>query len=123
VAKVLVIDESSDVRQRVAKALGKAGFQVIQAADGIEGAKQIRSQDDLAVVICEVNVPRLQGLDMLESVQQEIAEKGLIVAVLTSESDPEVISRGTRAGVKSWFIKPFRERLLVAAVQKLMDAR
>jgi two-component system chemotaxis response regulator CheY len=122
-AKVLVIDDSASVRQTVSKALSRAGFQVIQAADGIEGAKQIRAQEDLAVVVCEINVPRLHGLDMLESVQQELAEKGVIVAVLTSETNPDVILRGRRAGVKSWFIKPFREGLLVAAVNKLVETR
>jgi two-component system, chemotaxis family, chemotaxis protein CheY len=123
VAKVLVIDDSASVRQTVSKALSRAGFQVIQALDGIEGAKQIRAHDDLAVVVCEINVPRMHGLDMLESVQQEIAEKGLVVAVLTSETNPEVILRGKRAGVKGWFFKPFREGLLVAAVNKLVETR
>ncbi|HEY8944541.1 MAG TPA: response regulator [Polyangiaceae bacterium] len=117
--KVLVIDDAEPVRQWLSKLLSEAGFQVVQAIDGIEGAKQIRAHADLAVVLCDINLPRLNGLDMLESIQQEIAEKDLKVVVLTSDAGPDSILRGKRAGVKGWFIKPLKGELLVAALQKL----
>jgi two-component system, chemotaxis family, chemotaxis protein CheY len=117
--KVLVIDDALSVRRWLSTVLVGAGFRVVHAVDGIDGAKQIRDHNDLSIVVCDVNLPRLSGLEMIESMQQEIAEKGLTVVVLTSETRPELINRGKRAGVKGWFIKPLKDRLLVAALTKL----
>jgi CheY-like chemotaxis protein len=64
--KVLIIDDSSSVRRQLSAALGSAGFVVLEAADGVDGAEQIRAVTDLALVICDVNMPRMCGLDMLE---------------------------------------------------------
>jgi two-component system chemotaxis response regulator CheY len=117
--KVLIIDDSSSVRRQLSAALGKAGFVVLEAADGVDGAEQIRAETDLALVICDVNMPRLSGLDMLERLQHEIAERQLPVVMLTTEGQPEAMTRAKKWGAKGWIVKPFKEQLLLGAVQKL----
>ena len=64
--KILVIDDSATVRQQVRKALGDASFEVVEAEDGVEGLEAILGRQDLAAVLCDVNMPRLGGLEMLE---------------------------------------------------------
>jgi two-component system chemotaxis response regulator CheY len=117
--KVLIIDDSSSVRRQLSTALGKAGFVVLEAADGMEGAEQIRAETDLALVICDVNMPRMSGLDLLERLQPELAQRQLPVVMLTTEGQPEAMSRAKKWGAKGWIVKPFKEQLLLGAVQKL----
>ena len=117
--KVLIIDDSSSVRRQLSVALGNAGFVVLEAADGVDGADQIRAETDLALVICDVNMPRLSGLDMLERLQDEIARRQLPVVMLTPERQPEAMTRAKKWGAKGWIVKPFKEQLLLGAVQKL----
>jgi two-component system chemotaxis response regulator CheY len=116
--KILVIDDSVSVRRQVSGALTGAGFQVLEASDGVDGAEQIRSQPDLALVICDVNMPRMDGLAMLEGLQAEIARRQLPVLMLTTEGHPEAIARAKKHGAKGWIVKPFKEHLLLGAVNK-----
>jgi two-component system, chemotaxis family, chemotaxis protein CheY len=120
--KVLIIDDSSSVRRQVSGALTSAGFQVLEASDGVEGAEQIRSHSDLALVICDVNMPRLDGLAMLEVLQTEIAQRHLPVVMLTTEGQPEAMARAKKHGAKGWIVKPFKEHLLLGAVNKLTQS-
>lgn len=117
--KVLIIDDSVSVRRQVSGVLAQAGFEVLEATDGLNGADQIRAQSDLALVICDVNMPKLNGLDMLESLKDEIAGRALPVVMLTTEGQPDAMARAKRSGAKGWIVKPFKEHLLVGAVKKL----
>jgi two-component system chemotaxis response regulator CheY len=116
---ILIIDDSATVRQQVSGVLSQAGFDVLQAIDGVDGADQIRARADLALVICDVNMPKLNGLDMLESLKGEIAARSLPVVMLTTEGQAEAMGRAKQAGAKGWIVKPFRENLLVATAKKL----
>jgi two-component system chemotaxis response regulator CheY len=102
--------------------LSQAGFEMLEAVDGIDGAAQIRSNADLALVLCDINMPKLNGLDMLESLTDEIAQKALPVVMLTTEGEPAAMARAKKAGVKGWIVKPFKEPLLIGAVKKLTGA-
>ncbi len=117
--KILIVDDSSSVRRQVAGALTTAGFEVLEAADGVDGAAQIRGQTDLALVICDVNMPRMNGLDMLDDVRSELASRSLPVVMLTTEGQPEAMARAKKSGAKGWIVKPFKEHLLLGAVRKL----
>jgi two-component system chemotaxis response regulator CheY len=117
--KILIIDDSVSVRRQVSGVLVQAGFDVLEATDGLNGADQIRAEADLALVICDVNMPKLNGLDMLESLKDEIAVRCLPVVMLTTEGQPDAMARAKRSGAKGWIVKPFKEHLLVGAVKKL----
>jgi two-component system chemotaxis response regulator CheY len=120
--KVLIIDDSASVRRQVVTILSQAGFEMLEAVDGLDGAEQIRATTDLALVICDINMPKLNGLDMLESLTDELAAKALPVVMLTTEGEPAAMARAKKAGVKGWIVKPFKEPLLIGAVKKLTGA-
>jgi two-component system, chemotaxis family, chemotaxis protein CheY len=117
--KVLVVDDSSTVRQQVGSALEQAGFTVIEAVDGIDGAAQIAGSPDIALVICDVNMPRMNGLEMVESVRRAPLSATMPIIMLTTEGDPSLVARAKQAGAKGWIVKPFKPELLVAAARKL----
>jgi two-component system chemotaxis response regulator CheY len=115
--KILVIDDSPTVRQQVGLALTQAGFQVIEAVDGVDGIAKVDAS--VAMLICDVNMPRMNGLEMLEKLRTDARWKALPVVMLTTEGQPGLIDRAKKAGAKGWIIKPFKAELLVAAVQRL----
>ncbi len=117
--KILVVDDSATVRQQVRLALTQSGFTVVEAVDGEDGKNKIDQSADIAMVICDVNMPRMNGLEMLEAVKAQPRHANLPVVMLTTEGQPALIARAKKAGAKGWVVKPFKANLLVAAVKKL----
>lgn len=116
---VLVVDDSSTVRQQVVRALAPAGYDVTQAIDGVEALEAVRTSPP-ALVLCDVNMPRMTGIEFLERLSEGQPGPPLPVVMLTSGGMPELIARAKRAGARGWIVKPFRPSLLVAAVRRLL---
>ena len=115
--KILVVDDSPTVRQQVGLALSQAGFQVLEAVDGMDGIGKVDAS--VALLICDVNMPRMNGLDMLEKLRTDARWNALPIVMLTTDGQPALIERAKKAGAKGWIIKPFKAELLVAAVRRL----
>ena len=94
----------------------------MEASDGSEGAEIINQFSDLSAVICDVNMPRMSGLDMLEAVKSDPKNTRLPIVMLTTEGQHELIQRAKAAGAKGWIVKPFKPDLLLAAIRKLTAA-
>ncbi len=120
--KVMVVDDSRTMRQQVGIVLTAAGFEVIEADDGIDGLEKVQQTADLAMVLCDVNMPRMNGLDMLAAVKSDVRFTDLPFLMLTTEAQPALITRAKQAGAKGWIVKPFKPELLVAAVRRLVGA-
>ena len=116
--KVLVVDDSQVVRRQVALALNLAGYDVVEAVDGVDG--QAKFDDSVAMVILDVNMPRMSGLELLEAIKRDANNANVPVVMLTTEGHPQMIARAKSAGAKGWIIKPFKPELLVVAVTKLV---
>jgi two-component system chemotaxis response regulator CheY len=117
VKKILVVDDSETIRQRVSGALENAGFSTLTAKDGIEGLVSIQ-QEAPAMVILDVNMPRMNGLDMLENL--DIKTTGLPVLLLTTEVQPSLMARAKKAGARGWMVKPVNLEQLVETVRKVI---
>lgn len=120
--KVLIVDDSATVREQVRNALGTTEFDVFEASDGVEGVESIARMSDLSAVICDVNMPRMDGLEMLETVMKAPRSAPLPIVMLTTEGQHEMIRRAKLAGAKGWIVKPFKPEMLIAAIRKLTSA-
>jgi two-component system, chemotaxis family, chemotaxis protein CheY len=120
--KILVVDDSRTVRQQLEAVLAEAGYEVVQASNGLEGAEAIAATRDLALVICDLNMPTMSGIDMLQLVKQEPSNAHLLILMLTTEDQPAMMARAKAAGAKGWIVKPFKPDLLLATVRKLAGA-
>jgi two-component system, chemotaxis family, chemotaxis protein CheY len=117
--KILVVDDSETIRTEVGKALGPADFSVLEARDGVEGLGVAAQNPDLALIVLDVNMPVMNGLDMLDRLKQEPKTEPIPVVLLTTEAQESLIERAKKAGAKGWLIKPVKPEILLAAVKKL----
>jgi two-component system, chemotaxis family, chemotaxis protein CheY len=120
--KIIVIDDSDTVREQVSIVLSAAGYEIIEAEDGLQGANVIRQHPGALLAICDVNMPKLSGLDMLQLLGQQGCT-GIPILMLTTEGRPDLIERARAFGAKGWMVKPFKPTMLLATVKKLARAR
>ncbi|HZU83918.1 MAG TPA: response regulator [Polyangiaceae bacterium] len=116
-AKILVIDDSLMVRQQVGRALTGAGFTVLEACDGVDALQKLAGSTDTRLIVCDVNMPRMNGIEFLERLSAD--RSAVPVVMLTTEGQPELIQRAKALGAKGWIVKPFKPEMLVAAAKKL----
>jgi two-component system chemotaxis response regulator CheY len=120
--KILIVDDSATVRQQVRMALEGAGFDVEEAVDGVDGKERIGKSTQLAAVVCDVNMPRMSGIEMLESVKADPRHGKLPIVMLTTEGQAGLVKRAKAAGATGWMVKPFNAGLLIATLKKLVEA-
>jgi two-component system chemotaxis response regulator CheY len=119
---ILVVDDSGTVRQQVTAALQGAGFTTIEAVDGQDGLTKINGSDQIDMVICDVNMPNMNGLEMVEAFKGQPATNALPVVMLTTEGQPSLIKRAKEAGAAGWIVKPFDANQLIATAKHLTGA-
>ena len=118
-AKILVVDDSSTVRDEVAGFLKKSGLDVATAVDGKDGLAKIKADVGIKLVICDVNMPNMDGLTMAEKVRNELFNSTVNIIMLTTESSPSMKERGKAAGIKGWIVKPFKGDAVLESIKKL----
>lgn len=116
---ILVVDDSGTVRQQVSMALKQAGFTTVQANDGREGLTAIETDPSIAMVICDVNMPNMNGLEMVEQVKSKPEHQALPILMLTTEAQPSLVKRAKEAGAVGWMVKPFDANQLVQTTKHL----
>lgn len=116
---ILVVDDSGTVRQQVSMALKQAGFTTVQATDGREGLAAIETDRSIAMVICDVNMPNMNGLEMVEQVKSKPEHTALPILMLTTEAQPSLVKRAKDAGAVGWMVKPFDANQLVQTAKHL----
>jgi two-component system chemotaxis response regulator CheY len=119
VKKVLVVDDSETIRLEVSRSLGQAGFSILEARDGVEGLALAAQHLDLSLVVLDVNMPVMNGLDMLDRLKQDPKTAPIPVLLLTTEAQESLIERAQRAGAKGWLIKPVKPEILQKAASKI----
>ena len=117
--KILIVDDSRTIRQQVSFTLSKGGYDVVEAEDGLQGIEKLKSEDGVAMVISDVNMPNMDGLEMVETISKDASISKVPIIMLTTEGSGELINRAKAAGAKGWLVKPFEPDQLIAAVSKL----
>lgn len=116
--KVMIVDDSRTIRQQVNFTLTKGGFEVIEAEDGLDGLEKLGANGDIKMIISDINMPNMDGIQMVEKMKADGVTVPIII--LTTEGAADLIDRAKAAGAKGWLVKPFKPDQLVAAVTKLV---
>jgi two-component system, chemotaxis family, chemotaxis protein CheY len=116
---VLIVDDSKSIRNEVTDVLTRAGYNVAEAADGVECLAYLAGQAPLSLVVLDVNMPGMNGLDVLDRIQSEHKARNLPILMLTTEAERALVERAKKAGAKGWLLKPIKPELLVSTVARL----
>lgn len=116
---ILIVDDSASLRQVVAIALKKEGYNVVEASDGQDALGKLDGSK-FHLIISDVNMPRMDGITMVKELKKNPAYKFTPIIMLTTESGEDMKMAGKEAGVKAWMVKPFKPEQMLAAVSKLI---
>jgi two-component system chemotaxis response regulator CheY len=119
-AQILVVDDSSTVRNEVGDFLKKNGLDVTLAVDGRDGLAKLKADASIKLVVSDVNMPNMDGLTMAEKIRSELGNAGVNIVMLTTENSPLMKERGKAAGIKGWIVKPFKGDAVLATFRKLV---
>ena len=115
---IMIIDDSGSFRTVVKLALQKAGYEVLEAIDGQDAVGKLDGRK-IHCMVCDVNMPRLDGISCVRHVKTTTAYKFTPEIMLTTESQDAKKAEGKAAGARAWITKPFQPSQLVDAVGKL----
>ena len=116
---ILIVDDSASLRQVVKIALVNAGYEVVEACDGKDALTKLNGQR-YHLIVSDVNMPNMDGIQLLKEIKQHATYKFTPVLMLTTEAGENKKQEGQAAGAKAWIVKPFQPAQLLMAVSKLV---
>ena len=116
---ILVVDDSSSMRQVVGMALKGGGYDVVEACDGKDALTKLDGRK-LHLIISDVNMPNMDGISFVKAAKQLPAYKFTPVIMLTTEAGDAMKQQGQAAGARAWVVKPFQPAQMLTAVSKLV---
>jgi len=119
---ILVVDDSINVRRFLALALEKAGYLVEQAKDGQDAVERLLGGLQVGAVICDIEMPRLDGYGFLARIKSDDVFSDLPIAMLTSRSGDKHRQLAMTLGASAYFSKPYNERELLKTMSQLMNS-
>ena len=116
---VLCVDDSASIRQMVGFTLKSAGYEVVEAVDGMDGLDKAKARS-ANLVLTDQNMPRMDGLTLIKSLRALPAYRSVPILMLTTESSDAMKAQGRAAGATGWLVKPFDPQKLIEVVRKVI---
>ena len=118
---VLIVDDSITVRELLSLTFAKVGYRVEQAKDGQDAWEKLRAGLPCDMIFCDIEMPRMDGLDLLSRLQKDARLKDIPVAMLTSRGADRHRQSAIQLGAKGYFTKPYLEEELLSASKRLLN--
>jgi two-component system chemotaxis response regulator CheY len=115
---VMIVDDSKTLRHVVGTALDKAGYRSLGAVDG-EDALEKLGKEKVDMIICDVYMPKMDGITLLKEIKNRQEYSQLPVLMLTTESQAGKMEEARSAGATGWITKPFTSQQLLNAVERI----
>jgi len=115
---ILTVDDSVSIRQMISFTLRGAGYEVTEAVDG-QDALDKSQRETFNLVLTDINMPRMDGLELLEKLRGLTPYKTIPILMLTTESCSEMKAKGRAAGATGWLVKPFNPKSLLEVISKV----
>jgi two-component system chemotaxis response regulator CheY len=116
---IMTVDDSASVRQMVCFALKEAGYEVVEASDGRDALVKL-NESPVDMLITDLNMPNMDGIDLIRGVRAGSSHKFIPIIMLTTESQPVKKQEGKAAGATGWIVKPFKPDQLLAVIRKVL---
>lgn len=118
-SKILAVDDSKSMRQMVAMSLKSAGHEVVEAEDGVQ-ALEIAKQNQFDLVVTDINMPNMNGIELIQALRPLPNYKFTPILCLTTESSGDMKSKGKEAGATGWIVKPFSPEKLLSVINRVL---
>jgi len=118
-ASILTVDDSPSLRMAIRIALNGAGYEVVEAGDGLEGLNKANAAR-FDMIITDLNMPNMDGLTMIRELRKSPEQCGTPIIFLTTESDDAMKQQAKAAGATGWLVKPFVPDQLVRITRKVL---
>lgn len=119
--KILLAEDEDDLRDLITEVLQSAGYRVVEAADGEEAARRVLGNPDIALIITDLKMPKMNGLQFLKTIKKLQIDKPTVI--MTAYSQQKVIDEGLKLGIQSWIVKPVRKEMLLETVRKILGTK
>ncbi len=116
---ILAVDDSASIRGMVSFTLKSAGYEVVEAVDGVDGLEKAQSHE-VNLILTDVNMPRMDGMALVKSLRGLARYKTAPILMLTTESSDAAKAQGRAAGATGWLVKPFDPARLLDVVARVM---
>ncbi len=117
---VLIIDDSVTVRELLSMTFKKAGYRVEQARDGQEAWEKLSDGLECDIAFCDIEMPRLNGLELLSQLQKDEKLASMPIAMLTSRGAQKMRNIAASRGATGYFVKPYVEDELLKAAERMI---
>ena len=118
--KILLVEDSEKYLTEMKGILEDQDYEVITATDGLKGLEALKDNNDLSLIISDLNMPNLNGLEMFKKIKTDNIPSPPIMMV-TTEGSLELKNKGKLVGVKYWLIKPVPGKMLLSMVEKALQ--
>ncbi|MGE8396080.1 MAG: response regulator [Comamonas sp.] len=116
---ILAVDDSPSMRKMVSFTLAGAGYNVVEAVDGMDALEKAEAQH-IDLVLADQNMPRLDGIGLTRRLRDHPRFKNTPILILTTESSDQMKQAGKAAGATGWLVKPFDPNRLIEVLQKVI---
>ncbi|BAQ64949.1 hybrid sensor histidine kinase/response regulator [Geminocystis sp. NIES-3709] len=118
---ILIVDDSITVREMLSMSLSKAGYRFEQARDGQEAWQKLRSGLPCDIVFCDIEMPRMNGLELLQHIQEDPELNHIPVAILSSRGAEKHQRIAAELGASAYLIKPYVDSDLLESTKKMLE--
>lgn len=115
--QALILDDSRAMRQILRRIIAPLGFEVIEAANGVEGLAHLRTNPETELALVDWNMPEMNGIDFVKTVRSDLKNKKMKLVMITTESEPAKVARALMLGVDEFIVKPFAFEELLQKLQ------
>ena len=119
--KVLLVDDSATMRKLIRRVLRQTQIPIetiLEAADGVEAMERMASDPDIDMVLTDVNMPNMNGIDLVKNLRETHAPERLPIIMITTESGERMRKRAIQAGANGYVTKPFTADAITTALER-----
>ena len=120
--KILIVDDSSLLHQMYKLVFMRyRGCKVVSAMNGLEALDKLSQEDGIELVLLDINMPVMNGLQFLQNIQDDENHKGLPIIIVSTEGKEEDTLRGLSMGARGYIKKPFQPAELHSMIEKIFS--
>lgn len=117
--RIMTVEDSTSLREMITFTLGEAGYDVAEAEDGLDALDKLQGFP-VDLVITDLNMPRMNGIELTRELRSSPAYKFVPIVFLTTESQLQKKQAAKEAGATGWIVKPFKPEQLLQVVRKVL---